>query len=101
MTDRLKDKVAIVTGTGAVGPGWGNGKAISVLFAREGAKVIGVDICGELEHAPYPGATEEDLAETVRQVESAGGAMHAEQADVREYRDTRDALLRGVERFGG
>lgn len=44
MTDRLKDKVAIVTGTGSIGPGWGNGKAISVLFAREGAKVFGVDI---------------------------------------------------------
>ena len=34
MTDRLKDKVAIVTGCGSVGPGWGNGKAIAVLFAR-------------------------------------------------------------------
>ena len=40
MTDRLKDKVAIVTGCGAVGPGWGNGKAISVLFAREGARSL-------------------------------------------------------------
>jgi len=44
MGERLKNKVAIVTGAGAVGPGWGNGKATSVLFAREGAKVFGVDI---------------------------------------------------------
>jgi len=44
MSERLKNKVAIVTGAGAVGPGWGNGKATSVLFAREGAKVFGVDI---------------------------------------------------------
>lgn len=47
MTGRLQDKVAIVTGCGSVGPGWGNGKAISVLFAREGAAVFGVDINGD------------------------------------------------------
>jgi NAD(P)-dependent dehydrogenase (short-subunit alcohol dehydrogenase family) len=40
----LKDKVAIVTGAGSVGPGWGNGKATAVLFAREGASVFAVDI---------------------------------------------------------
>lgn len=44
MGDRLKNKVAIVTGAGAVGPGWGNGKATAVLFAREGAKVLAVDV---------------------------------------------------------
>ena len=44
MGERLKNKVAIVTGAGSVGPGWGNGKATSVLFAREGANVFAVDI---------------------------------------------------------
>jgi len=44
MGDRLKNKVAIVTGAGSVGPGWGNGKATAVLFAREGAKVLASDI---------------------------------------------------------
>ncbi|MBI5969270.1 MAG: SDR family oxidoreductase [Deltaproteobacteria bacterium] len=44
MGDRLKNKVALVTGAGSVGPGWGNGKATAVLFAREGAKVFAVDI---------------------------------------------------------
>jgi NAD(P)-dependent dehydrogenase (short-subunit alcohol dehydrogenase family) len=44
MSGRLDGKVAIVTGCGSVGPGWGNGKAISVLFAREGAAVFGIDI---------------------------------------------------------
>ena len=44
MADRLKDKVALVTGAGSVGPGWGNGKATAVLFAREGAQVIAADI---------------------------------------------------------
>jgi NAD(P)-dependent dehydrogenase (short-subunit alcohol dehydrogenase family) len=44
MGDRLKDKVALVTGAGSSGPGWGNGKATAVLFAREGAKVLAADI---------------------------------------------------------
>lgn len=44
MGERLKNKVAIVTGAGSIGPGWGNGKATAVLFAREGAKVFAVDI---------------------------------------------------------
>ena len=43
MVARLENKVAIVTGAGSVGPGWGNGKATAVLFAREGAHVITAD----------------------------------------------------------
>lgn len=40
---KLKDKIAIVTGAGSVGPGWGNGRATAVRFAQEGARVIAVD----------------------------------------------------------
>ena len=43
MTESLTARVALVTGCGSIGPGWGNGKATSVLFAREGAAVFGVD----------------------------------------------------------
>ena len=43
MTGRLAGKVALVTGAGSVGPGWGNGRAAAVLFAREGARVVAVD----------------------------------------------------------
>ena len=43
MGSRLKDKVAIVTGAGSVGPGWGNGRATAVRFAEEGARVFAVD----------------------------------------------------------
>jgi NAD(P)-dependent dehydrogenase (short-subunit alcohol dehydrogenase family) len=42
-SDRLKGKVAIVTGAGCVGAGWGNGRAVAVLFASSGAKVFAVD----------------------------------------------------------
>jgi NAD(P)-dependent dehydrogenase (short-subunit alcohol dehydrogenase family) len=44
MGERVKDKVAIVTGAGSIGPGWGNGKAAAVLYAREGASVFAVDV---------------------------------------------------------
>jgi len=43
MTGRLADKVALVCGAGSSGPGWGNGKATAVAFAREGARVFAVD----------------------------------------------------------
>jgi NAD(P)-dependent dehydrogenase (short-subunit alcohol dehydrogenase family) len=43
MGSRLKDKVAIVTGAGSVGRGWGNGRATTVRFVEEGAKVFAVD----------------------------------------------------------
>jgi NAD(P)-dependent dehydrogenase (short-subunit alcohol dehydrogenase family) len=44
MGDRLKDKVALVSGVGSSGLRWGNGKAMAVLFTREGAKVLAADI---------------------------------------------------------
>jgi len=40
---RLQDKVAIISGAGSVGPGWGNGRATTVRFAEEGAKVFAID----------------------------------------------------------
>jgi NAD(P)-dependent dehydrogenase (short-subunit alcohol dehydrogenase family) len=44
MTGRLQDRVALVFGAGSIGPGWGNGKACAVAFARAGASVVCVDI---------------------------------------------------------
>ena len=70
MTDRLKGKVAIVAGAGSIGPGWGNGKATAVAFAREGAKVFCVDI--------NPSAAEE----TVGIIKREGGEARAHTADV-------------------
>jgi NAD(P)-dependent dehydrogenase (short-subunit alcohol dehydrogenase family) len=43
MAGRLAGKVALIAGAGCVGPGWGNGRAAAVLFAREGARVFAVD----------------------------------------------------------
>ena len=47
MGERLKGKVAIVTGAGSILPGMGNGKATAILFAREGARVMLVDYKAE------------------------------------------------------
>ncbi len=58
---RLAGKVAIVTGAGCVGPGWGNGRAAAVAFAREGARVFAVDL-----HA-------DAMAETVERARDAAG----------------------------
>src|SRR3954462_7990385 len=44
MGSRLSNKVAIVTGAGSVGPGWGNGRAIAARFAEEGARIFAVDL---------------------------------------------------------
>ncbi|MFC7705450.1 SDR family NAD(P)-dependent oxidoreductase [Plastorhodobacter daqingensis] len=44
MAGRLSGKVAIITGAGCIGPGWGNGRAAALLFAREGATIVATDI---------------------------------------------------------
>jgi Dehydrogenases with different specificities (related to short-chain alcohol dehydrogenases) len=88
MANRLKGKVAIVTGCGSVGPGWGNGKAMAVLFAREGASVFGVDLNAEA------------AAETKRIIEAEGGVCRTVVADVSKGAQV-EALVRAcVDAFG-
>ena len=54
-TDRLKGKTAIVFGAGSSGPGWGNGKAAAVAYARNGAQVACVDLAEEFKQPKPPG----------------------------------------------
>ena len=68
--ERLKGKVAMVVGAGSIGPGWGNGKATAVTFAREGAQVFCVD--------RNAAAAEE----TVKIIAGEGGKATAFTADV-------------------
>lgn len=70
MPGRLQDKIALVTGAGSVGPGWGNGKATATLFAREGAKVFAVD------------RNPEAVEETRGIIEAEGGTCVAHATDV-------------------
>ncbi|MGN7135371.1 SDR family NAD(P)-dependent oxidoreductase [Rhodococcoides corynebacterioides] len=70
MTGRLDGRVAVVTGAGSVGPGWGNGRATAVRFAEEGATVFAVDL--------DPAA----LDETVRRSGEHSGSIVPVQCDV-------------------
>jgi NAD(P)-dependent dehydrogenase (short-subunit alcohol dehydrogenase family) len=88
MGDRLKGKVAIVTGAGSIGPGTGNGKATSVLYAREGAKLILVDM------------NPEAADETKRIIDSEGGECVTFQADVTRSTDCKNMADKCLERYG-
>ena len=85
---RLKGKVAIVTGAGSSGPGWGNGKAAAVLFAREGAKVFAVDLRGEA------------AAETKALIDAEGGACTAHTADVSSGAAVKEMVERCLAVYG-
>ncbi len=82
---RLRDKVAIVTGAGSVGPGWGNGRAIAVRFAEEGAKVFAVDV------------SKDRLAETV---EHSPGEIQTRVCDVTDSPAVAAMVAACLERFG-
>lgn len=91
MTKRLKEKIALVIGAGAVGPGWGNGRAIVARFIEEGATVIGTDLDGEA------------LAETSRLIEAHTGnaaAFHGLVADATDNDDLDRAVAACIEPFG-
>jgi NAD(P)-dependent dehydrogenase (short-subunit alcohol dehydrogenase family) len=85
---RLDGKVAVVTGCGTAEPGWGNGRTISVLFARQGAVIEGVD--RSLEAA----------AETAAIVEEEGGSCHVERCDVTDASAVAGYVAGVVERHG-
>ncbi|MFW0793516.1 mycofactocin-coupled SDR family oxidoreductase [Gordonia sp. CPCC 205515] len=71
-----------------------------MALAREGASIIAFDICAPVATAPYPMASESDLAETVRLVEEAGGKILARQADVRDLDRLTAIVDEGIDQFG-
>src|SRR5258708_21800188 len=86
--DRLKGKVAMVVGAGSVGPGWGNGKATAVAWAREGAQVFCVD--------RNPAAAEE----TVGIIPKEGGKAMAHPADVSKAADVEAMVAACLKAYG-
>ena len=90
-------KVVYITGVAR-----GQGRKHAIRFAREGAKIIGMDLCASpSEYVKYPTTTPDDLAETIAKVEAEGGEILAEVGDVRDLAFQQDLVTRGVERFGG
>lgn len=92
----LRGRVAFITGAAR-----GQGRAHAVRLASEGADIIAVDLCEQIASVPYPLATAEDLAATVKLVEDTGARIVAAQADVRDRAAVKSALKAGVEELGG
>jgi NAD(P)-dependent dehydrogenase (short-subunit alcohol dehydrogenase family) len=89
VSGRLAGKVGIVTGAGSRGPGLGNGKATAILFAREGARVLCVDL------------VRERAEETVGLIRAEGGEAEAFAADVTDAEQCRAMVARTGECWGG
>jgi NAD(P)-dependent dehydrogenase (short-subunit alcohol dehydrogenase family) len=88
MTLRFKDKVAIVTGAGCVGPGWGNGRAITVGLVEEGARVLAVD------------REPERLAETLERAGVARSSIATHVCDVTSSAAVADMVKVCMDQFG-
>jgi len=69
-------------------------------MAREGADIIVIDICRNIDSNPYPLATPDDLSEVERSVKELGRRVFARVADVRERHELRDAVEAGVADMG-
>jgi SDR family mycofactocin-dependent oxidoreductase len=95
MAGRLEGKVAFITGAAR-----GQGRSHAIRLAQEGADIIAVDICRQIESNPYPLSSPEDLAETERQVKELGRRIVARQADVRERSELKSALDDGLTDLG-
>ena len=91
----LEGKVAFITGVAR-----GQGRSHAVRLAADGANVIGVDICADIDSNGYPMASRAELDETIELVEAQGGKMLGSVADVRDYHALKAALDAGVEHFG-
>jgi NAD(P)-dependent dehydrogenase (short-subunit alcohol dehydrogenase family) len=85
---RLKGKTAIVVGAGSIGPGWGNGKATAVTFAREGAAVFCVD------------RNAAAASETVEIITSEGGKAIAFAADASREDDVQAMVAACLKAYG-
>jgi len=88
MSDKLKGKVAVVTGAGSIGLGIGNGKATAVMYAREGAKVVLADI--NLDAAD----------ETKSIIDREGGECITVQADVTRSQDCKNIMDKCLQTYG-
>ena len=88
MAGRLQGKVAIVSGAGCVGPGWGNGRAMAVIFAQEGAKVFAAD------------KSRDAMTETLARVRESGGEIEPHECDATDADQVADMMRTCQARYG-
>jgi SDR family mycofactocin-dependent oxidoreductase len=91
----LDGRVVFITGAAR-----GQGRSHAVMCAEQGADIVGVDICEDLDVVPYHLGTEDDLEETARLVEKTGRQMITQKADVRDLAALQQAFDAGVKEFG-
>jgi (+)-trans-carveol dehydrogenase len=95
MPGRVAGKVAFITGAAR-----GQGRSHAVRLAQEGADIIAVDLCKPVDSVHYAMATQDDLAQTVKEVEALDRRIVAAQADVRDYDALKVAVDDGVAQLG-
>jgi len=95
MTGRVEGKVAFITGAAR-----GQGRAHAVRLAREGADIIAVDICKQIDSVQIPLSTPEDLAETADLVKGHNRRIYTAEVDVRDFDALKAAVDAGVEQMG-
>lgn len=95
MSRRFEGKTAFITGAAR-----GMGRSHAVRLAQEGADIIAVDLCAQIQSVPYPMARPNDLTETAQEVKALGRRIHTVQADVRDAAAMRAAVAAGTEVLG-
>ena len=95
MPGRVEGKVAFITGAAR-----GQGRSHAIRLAEEGADIIAVDLCQQVDSVPYAMSTPDDLAQTVKEVESLDRRIVATQADVRDLGALQRAVADGVAELG-
>lgn len=92
---RVAGKVALITGAAR-----GQGREHAIRLAEEGADIVAVDVCADIDGVAYPGATDSDLADTADLVEKSGRRIVTAKADVRDVESLRAAVAQGVDALG-
>ena len=95
MNQRFEGRVAVVTGAAR-----GQGRSHAVRLAEEGADIIALDICDQIESVGVPMATKSDLEETAALVRAAGRRISAHQTDIRDPDAVQRAVDAGVGELG-
>jgi (+)-trans-carveol dehydrogenase len=95
MAGRVEGKVAFVTGAAR-----GQGRSHAVRLAQEGADIIAVDICKQIDSVRIPLSRPEDLAETADLVKGHDRRIYTAEVDVRDYDALKAAVDAGVGQLG-